>query len=178
MTPVLRLVVLAVAAGVLFAGSTAIATAVTYPRMRKALARISPSRRSAWLIAVAGAPWVAAGALVTACFLPSLAALAGVGIDHCPVHGTHHAHLCFAHLPGQPLGTLVLLLVTAVVALVAAMALRLSVTQARAWRAARALLRASLGREIQGAKPLAVTIGFFHPEVVVTSELRSQLTHD
>ena len=178
MSPLLRLIVLTAAAGVLFAGSAALATALAYPRIRHVLARISPPRRSAWLLAVTGAPWLVAGALVTACFLPSLAALAGVGLDHCPAHDTHHAHLCFSHLPGQPLGAFELLLVTAAVAMIAAMGLRLGVAQARAWRAARALLRIQFGHEVHGAIPLAVTIGFWHPEVVVTSELRSRLTRE
>jgi Zn-dependent protease with chaperone function len=178
MNPLLRLAVLTTAAGILFAGAAALAMAMGYSRLRSVLARASPARRAAWLLAAVAAPGTAATVLVTACFLPSLAALTGFGVDHCPAHGSHHAHLCFVHLPAQPLGTGGLLLVGTAAAVLAAMTLRLGIAQARAWRSVRALLRASSEDEIQAAGPLAVTVGLWRPRVVVTSELRSLLTPD
>jgi len=178
MSPLLRLGVVTAAAGILFAGAAALTMAFGYARLQRGLAAVAPAGRARWLLAAAGAPWAAAAVLVTACFLPWLEALAGLGVDHCPTHGSHHAHLCFAHLPVEPLSTGELLLVATAAAVLTVMALRLGIAQTRAWRATRALLRASRGGEVRGSGPLAVTVGLWRPRVVVTSELRSQLGAD
>ncbi|MFL5300387.1 MAG: M56 family metallopeptidase [Anaeromyxobacteraceae bacterium] len=175
MSPPLRLFVLTAAAWLLFAGAGALAMRIFFPRLRRTLAKIAPHRRAEWLVAAAGAPPVTAAVLVTACFLPSLTALAGLGVDHCPLHGGHHAHLCFAHLPARPLGAAELLLVGTASAVLACMVTRFALAQGRAWRSVQALVRASREDEVRAARPLAVTVGFWKPRVIVTSELRSLL---
>ena len=142
-----------------------------------ALQRLLASR--AWLLAPL---WVPA-LLVASAMVPGIVAALVDNGDHCLVHGGHHHHLCLLHPPHAaesifswlvPLGLL------APAAAVLALSLRRTLAE---WRLARALVatsrRSDLGpdvRVLDRAEPLALTVGWFRPTVLLSEGLLRAIT--
>ena len=139
--------------------------ASTSPLVRAWRARLwlyAPVWVPVWLLAAAFAPGIWGG-------------LTGRG-DHCHTHGGHGHHLCVWHPPHASFEPWVVLFVGVVSVLGLVMMAREAVTLWREWRLARALVRSSVPSEggirvLEHREPLALTVGVFHPVILVSQGL-------
>ena len=124
-----------------------------------------------WLYAPLWVPAVVLGAA-------GLARAAAVGADHCLSHAAHHHHLCLTHLPtghGHALAWTVAVAAFAPSVAVLAWWLRGAL---RELGAVRALVASSAPsshgrdvRELDRAEPIALTVGWFAPTILVSRGL-------
>lgn len=177
MSGMLRLAALNGVALLGFAGVAALAAAVLHPRVAAWTAPLAPARRAQLLLAWAALPAVLATALVGAALWPSLGAALGLAVDHCPAH-VGHVHLCLHHLPARGPG-IVGALGFGAVALTAGASL---VRGAQSARIASRLSRASSFElpggvgVLESARPFALTVGWLHARVLVSTALLRRLT--
>jgi Zn-dependent protease with chaperone function len=177
MNALLDLVAVVATAFVVVASLVALACAALLPLLRRRFARLALQGRTATLLAWLAAPLLAAAAAVLVAFVPSMLAPLGLMPDHCLLE-PQHLHLCFLHPPrdfqASPWGWVWL----AVAAGGALRALRhVAIEAFRGWRLSRSL-RAVATRHpthdvllVESSTPIAVTAGFTHPRVFMSSGL-------
>ena len=172
-----------VLAGTMLAAATWLFVVLLAPRATAEDNPAPPARRllasRAWLFAPM---WVPA-LLVGSAMIPGIVGFLARYGDHCLVHGGHHHHLCLLH-PPHPAGSVLAWLVPA--GLLAPAALRLglglrrSVAQSRLARALVSTSRPSkLGpdvRVLDPAEPLALTVGWRRPTVLISDGLLGRVT--
>lgn len=175
MIAILGVLQIAALAWILFVGAGSASVAAAYPRRRTHLMDLAPDARARGALAWLVAPFVLATLLVAICFVPSLLAALGWGADHCLLHDDEHAHFCFVHAPptaGSAAGWIILGVV--VLAAVAVLTPRVrALLEAR--RAAKALAGAAQGTAgsfvLDCASPVALTVGFVRPRVLLSTGL-------
>jgi Zn-dependent protease with chaperone function len=175
----------ALLAGVLLAASTWLVVVFAAPRSgsRSDSARRRTLVGRAWLYAVV---WVPPVVLLGALLPGLLGALIQSG-DHCLAHGHHHHHLCLLH-PPHATGDLriwalsIALLVPAMLAWLGcawrSLSLRrLAQTLVATSREATQLERAGVDlRVLDSDEPLALTVGFRVPTILVSSGLLARVS--
>ena len=166
---------------------TVFASAVSgglYVALRPHVMRLAPSSRARLIVAWCAAPAVVGAALTALCFVPSLAALAvGGSADHCIAHPDHHGHLCLLHPPHGAGSALLWIALGCVALLTAGRLVRRVVVLRAANRALRSLRQCPQSEAtatggvqwMSSARPLALTVGLFRPQVLVSSVLRARL---
>ncbi len=171
------LIQLGVLAAVLFTTVAAVAVAVTYPRLRRKLARAAPAEHARSVLALCALPAASAVGLTALCFLPSALDALWPGLDHCPHHGDGHSHLCLVHLPLAP-GSIAGWAVAGTLAAVLALRLLHRLPRmVRSRRALRQLARTAVfdrGRGVwivESEVPLALTSGLFRCRTFVSTAL-------
>lgn len=165
--------------GAVVLGTTGMVCAV-WPWLAGRLQRTAPARRGRIALALAVAPTALPTLVVLLTLLPGLAALVGLGSDHCTRHADH-PHLCLVH--PMAVGTPALLAAGVVVLAVLGVG---AIRRLRALRSAArsvAWMRRVPGRplepgvrEIASELPFSVTAGFWRPDVLVSTALTSTLT--
>lgn len=177
MTGLLRLVALngvaLVGFGVLVAAAAALAHRSVATRARALPAAV----RARVLLAWAAAPVIAATVLVGLVLWPSLGAVLGLAVDHCPAHAGH-VHLCLHHLPASGpwlvgavgLGGFVVVTGTALVRALRTAALAARLAGARSFE-----LPSGAG-VVESPRAFALTAGWFRPRVLVSTALVARLT--
>lgn len=156
-----------------FAALLSAAAAVVYRLVRPQLLLRAPDERAGWIFAVAAAPAAGALILTVACLLPSIDLQHWHLVDHCPVHGGWHPHLCLVHLP-QRTGHTAGFAALAIVAVFAVVAVADMVAMRRLGRRVRQALDEGCSG-LDAGVPIAVTVGFFRPRVLVSAALRRRL---
>lgn len=131
---------------------------------------LSPRQRARLWLGVGIAPLAVGLASVVVSLLP----VVGLGLDHCPSHGSHHPHLCANH-PGPAPGA-ALLSVAALLALGLAVALSRFIRAVVASERTSRLLAASsdaLGdaHVFASNQPQAFVLGSLHPRLHISSAL-------
>jgi Zn-dependent protease with chaperone function len=177
MTGVLRLVALNGIALLGFCALFAAAAALAHRAVASRARALPPALRARVLLAWAAAPMAIATALIALVLSPSLGAALGVVADHCPAHAGH-VHLCLHHLPARGPGVLgALVLSTLVVLSGAALVhgfrsamLGIVLTRVRSFE-----LPSGVG-VLPSPRPLALTVGWFRPRVLVSTALLERLT--
>jgi Zn-dependent protease with chaperone function len=165
-------------------GAVLLATSGTlwavWPSLGGRVQRAAPARRGRIALALAVAPTALPALVVLLTLLPGVAALVGLGTDHCTRHADH-PHLCLVH--PMAVGTPALLAAGAVVL---AVLLVVATRQLRALHSAArsvARMRRAPGRplepgvrEIASERPFSLTAGHWRPDVLVSTALTSALT--
>jgi Zn-dependent protease with chaperone function len=176
------LIQLGVLAAMLFAVVASVAVTVVYPRLRWKLARVAPTERARWVLALCVLPTASAVGLTALCFLPSMFDVLWPGLDHCPRHLDGHAHLCLSHPPPAP-GTAVGWALPGALAAVLALCLAQRLARmGRSWKALRQLAQTAVfehGRGVwivESEIPLAVTCGLFRCRILVSTALLDSLS--
>lgn len=174
---VLRLVALSAVAVVGSGLVAALLAGAVHPWVAGRARRLPPAARARALFAWAAAPAGAVVALMGLTLWPSLGAALGLAVDHCPDH-LGHVHVCVHHLPTRgPTGAGALAL-----GAVAAGAAALLLAGLRAAAAARriAALRSfdvapGVGA-VESPHPLALTVGWLSPRVLLSTGLLDRLS--
>jgi Zn-dependent protease with chaperone function len=173
-----RLLGLAELSAIAFLGFAALLSgvgAVVHRLVRPYLLVRAPDERAAWIFAVAAAPVAGALILTAACLLPSIDLHHWHLVDHCSVHGGWHPHLCLVHLPPRT-GHAAGLAALAVLAVLGVAVVADIVGLLRLSRNLRRAIGESACRDgIDAAIPIAATVGFLRPRVVVSAALRRRL---
>lgn len=170
-------------AGTLLAAATWVFVVLFAPGATANDGATSATRRllvsRAWLLAPL---WVPA-LLVASAMVPGVVAALAQHGDHCLLHGGHHHHLCFLHPPhtaDNPVAWLVPLALFAPAAVLLGLCVRRALAE---WRLARSLAATSrpseLGpdvRVLDRAEPLALTLGWLRPTVLISEGLLSRAT--
>ncbi len=170
-------------AGTLLAAATWAFVVLFVPGVGASDKSASAARRllvsRAWLLA----PFWVPALLVLSAMVPGVVGALAQHGDHCLVHGGHHHHLCLLHPPHAAdnlIAWLVPLGVFTPAALFMGLCVRRTVAERRLARSLVATSRPSeLGRDVRvldGPEPLAVTVGWFRPTVLLSEGLLSQLT--
>lgn len=173
----LRLVALAGVAVAGFGIVTAIAAGLVHPWVAGRVRRLPPALRARALRAWAAAPAAVVAALLGLTLWPSLGAALGLAVDHCPAHAGH-VHVCLHHLPRRgpviagviALGVLAAGAAAVVVAGVRAGAAARRITALRSFDVAPGV------GAVESPNPLAVTVGWFRPRVLVSTALLDRLS--
>jgi hypothetical protein len=177
MTGVMRLVALNGVALLGFAVLVAMAAALAHRTVAARARALPPSLWARVLVAWAAIPVAVATALVGLALWPSLGAVLGLVVDHCPAHAGH-VHLCLHHLPARGPG-IVGALGLATLAVVAGSALvqgvRSTVLAARLARARSFALASGVG-VVESSRPFGLTVGWLRPSVLVSTTLFERLT--
>lgn len=183
MSSLVGMLELAAVAALVFCAAVAAAIALGYPLARARLRRLHPASRARVLFAWLAAPAAGALLLTTVCFLPSAAALLGLGADHCLGHDDHHPHLCLVHRPAAPAATGVSFALALVATLLMVGLTREAIESARRRRLMRQLAaagrqdRTSDVRWVETELPLAVADAG-RRAVVLSSRLQRELPVD
>lgn len=99
MTAVLAFVLECAATAALVGSATALACAGALWALRQLTPRSAPARRADAQVVLGVLPALATLATVASAVVPPVAALLGLGHDHCLDH-SHHLHLCLVHAGG------------------------------------------------------------------------------
>lgn len=173
----LRLVALSAATVLACGVLAALAARVAHPWISARVRPLPPSVRARALLAWAALPAAAALGVLALALSPSLGAALGVAADHCPAHAGH-LHLCLHHLPARgPAAAGAAALLAGLVAAGAALAraLRWTVLARRLGRTGAFELAPGV-RAVASPTPLAVTLGWLRPRVLVSTALVDRLT--
>lgn len=181
MTPVLQSLQLFLLAGVSFmVAGAALAAGITVA-LSRILPELEPGARHRVLLLVLALPLLAGVGLLFFASLPSLFGLVVPGLDHCPTHDDHHAHLCFIHLPSRAVSAAPLLAVVFLVTYAGVRAALAAADILRAVRVARALERSGVActeldaTVIESPRPVCLTVGLSRSRVLVSRGLLSLL---
>ncbi len=181
MTPAMQSVQLFLLAAVAFLVIGSFAAAVAARVLRARVTRWEPRARHRALVLLAALPALLSFCLLLSVSLPSLIALVVPGLDHCPMHDDHHAHLCFVHLPKVGINLALLLpLIFGLSYLALRAMLALSAT-ARAMRAVSSLRltgehRNDLGiTVVETHLPVCFAAGLLRPRVLMSRGLLESL---
>lgn len=133
----------------------------------------------AWLLA----PFWVPALLVLSAMIPGVVGALAQHGDHCLVHGGHHHHLCLLHPPHAADNLVAWLVPVGLLApafILLGFCVRRTVSE---WRLARALVATSrpsdLGSDVRlldQAEPVAMTVGWFRPTVLVSEGLLGRVT--
>lgn len=145
------------------------------------LARWEPRARHGALVLLAALPVLTAFSLLLSASLPSLIALVLPGLDHCPMHDDHHAHLCFVHLPKVGIHLPVLLALVFGLSYLALRAMLALSATVRAMRVLSSLRRTGEHRDDLGITvvethvPICCAAGLLRPRVLLSRGLLESL---
>ena len=169
-------------AGVAFVGVGSLAAGLASRLLRTRLDSCEPRSRHRALLMLAASPIAFALLLLVSVSLPSLAALASGGLDHCVLHDDAHAHLCFVHPPRVHVEPAILLGLVFVLAYLLA---RAALALQGAWRAlriVRCLARTGVEHPdlgvtlLETAHPICLAAGLLRPRVLLSRGLLHSLT--
>lgn len=176
-TGVLRLVALTGVAVVGFGVIAAVATGLADRWVASRVRFFPPSVRAWMLLAWAAFPAALAAALLALTLWPSVGAALGLAVDHCPAH-LGHVHVCLHHLPASgPVAAGVVAL--GIVGLASASGFLVAIRAARAANRLAALRSFDVAPGIgavESAEPIAITVGWFRPRVLISTALLERLT--
>ncbi|MFY3742501.1 M56 family metallopeptidase [Anaeromyxobacter sp. Red801] len=173
----LRLAALAGVVVLGFALLAAVAAALLSPGISARARLLPPAVRARVLLAWAALPAAAGAGLLVLTLWPSLGAALGLAVDHCPAH-VGHVHLCVHHPPASgpaAAGAIGLALGGLAVAAALARGARPLLLARRAARLRSFQLAPGVGA-IDASTPLALTVGWFRPRVLVSTALLDRLT--
>jgi Zn-dependent protease with chaperone function len=161
--------------GILVAAAAALAHRTVATRARA----LPPPVRARVLLAWAAAPVTAVTALVALALWPSLGAVLGLAVDHCPAHAGH-VHLCLHHLPARGpwlAGAVGLGGFVAVAGAALVRALRTAALAARL-AGARSFELPSGAGVVESPRAFALAAGWFRPRVLVSTALLERLSSE
>lgn len=173
----LRLVALNGVALLGFAVLVAMAAALAHRAVAARARALAPSLRARVLIAWAATPAGIATALVGLALWPSVGAVLGLAVDHCPAHAGH-VHLCLHHLPARGpslVGALGLVAFAAIAGSALVRGVR-SVSLAAGLARTPSFELASGAGVVESSRPFALTVGWFRPRVLLSTALLERLT--
>lgn len=172
-----RLAALAGVAVLAFAVLAALAAAVLNPWVSARARLLPPSLRARVLLAWAAFPAAIALGLLVLTLWPSLGAALGVALDHCPAH-VGHVHVCLHHLPARgpaAAGAVAVAMFSLAVGAALVRAFRIAIVAGRCARLRSFDVAPGVGA-VDSSTPLALTIGWFRPRVLVSTALVERLT--
>jgi Zn-dependent protease with chaperone function len=178
MTPgMLRLVALSGVAVAGFAAASAFAAAAIHPWLARRVRHLPPALRARALLAWAATPASLVIALLGLTLWPSVGAVLGLAVDHCPDHAGH-IHICLHHLPMRgpaAAGAIAISMLgmASAAAIIAAVRARWAAKRILALRSFE--IAPNVGG-VESAHPLAVTVGWLRPRVLLSTALLDRLS--
>jgi hypothetical protein len=174
---VLRLVALSGVAVAGFAAVAALASGLVHPWVAERIRRLPPARRARALLVWAAMPAAIVVSLMGLTLWPSLGAALGLAADHCPEHAGH-VHVCLHHLPTRgpvAYGAIALGLAAVLISAAIAAGLR-TAALARRIAALRSFDVAPGVGAVESSSPLALTVGWVRPRVLLSTALLDRLS--
>lgn len=142
--------------------------------------REAPDIRRQQVLLVAALPWLGPLIGIVVALLPALLTLGSYLVDHCDVHGSHHPHLCFLHLPAIEIHIAQAVVLIMLFSVATMLCLRYCWREGMLYRRLHTVLQLAktntLVTVINSAFPTAFTAGVLKPRIIMDQCLRDALT--